>query len=135
MARSKPTEPKADKTAEALTEAPETEPDPESISLLIGDPFALTGSGGDQNAVFLPRDDQQGVPGCFASVLCGCGQPFKINLLEDAPTRCASCEQRYTTVLVVAAVDDPWIVHYMNRYLLESNGIELPPLEDEPDEE
>lgn len=126
--------------AEANPEPQEGDGIPE---MYIGDPFALAGTGiddedgnadedGDRNGDLLDEDPALGVPGCFASVKCGCGQLFKMDLLDDQPKACPVCDARYTHLLVLAAESDPEVVGHIWSELLERNGL-MPPRPTEDD--
>jgi hypothetical protein len=96
------------------------EPEPEQFSLAMGNPAAfVSGSYGDDDrpSMLLTREsaeDRQrnpgtSVQGCIATVGCGCGQPFVMDLLTDNIKSCPGCGQSYTSLLVVAAADDDQI--------------------------
>lgn len=110
--------------------------DPEMPTLYIGEPFALAGVDADedggkgQDGEFLEENEASGVPGCFASVLCGCGQPFKIDLLTQDVKACPGCDSRFTHLLVLGGEGDGRIVGHTWHHILVTNGLMVA----EPDE-
>ena len=99
----------------------------QGADLFMGEPFAMAGVDGEEgNVQFLDANPASQVPGCFASVLCSCGQPFKLNLLpaEDAGLQCCpGCETEYTSVLVVGAMDDGQIWTHTMMHVFQVNGM------------
>ena len=104
--------------------------------VVIGEPFAFAGANGEKNPVLLPKDDAVGVPGCHASILCACGEPFLLDLLTEKPASiCPHCDATYTHVLVVAARDDGRVWNYTYLEVLKNNGLVADDPEDEdPDD-
>jgi hypothetical protein len=68
----------------------------------IGEPFAVS-NGCDllQVTPGVPGVSP-GIPGCFASVRCDCGQAFKVDLLSSGVKPCSGCGTPYSHVLLVA---------------------------------
>lgn len=97
--------------------------------LFMGEPFALAGvdadesDDGGQDGQLLEENPASGVPGCFASVLCGCGQPFKIDLLTKDVKACPGCDSRFSHMLVICAESDTRIVGHTWHHLLKVNGL------------
>ena len=90
--------------------------------IMIGEPFALAGTASDGNNCELLAPSTN-IPGCFASLLCECGQPFRVDLLDGDFKACPKCDQRYTHILVVAADDDAEILRHMMRQVFVANGL------------
>lgn len=107
--------PEAETVAEVETEEenPEFEfPD----ELYLGDPWAVA-----DNCQLLYPDAEGGVPGTFASVLCACGQRFKIDLINDSLKYCPNCETAYTHALIIGREENPLLGLEMLRRLLVEN--------------
>jgi len=98
--------------------------DPENVATPLGAPFAIA-----HDADLLDRDDAQGVPGCYASIQCSCGELFRANLLDGRIKRCPACKSAYTHVLLWAKCDDTEIADAFLDCVLgdedDRNGAEL----------
>ena len=109
-------------------------------TLFIGEPFALAGVDADEGEAegkdgqFLEENPASGVPGCFASVLCGCGQPFKIDLLTADVKACPECDARYTHMLILGSETDGRIVGHTWHHILVTNGL-MPANPDDDDDD
>jgi hypothetical protein len=121
----------------------------EPFAIHLGQPAAFI-SGPEEDdespaAVLLRRDSAEqraqnpgtSVQGCIATVGCGCGQPFVMDLVTDNLKTCPGCGARFTSLLVVAHINDDQILGDVLEHLrLVNEG--LPPdggdLEPEPPE-
>jgi hypothetical protein len=99
--------------------------------VMVGPPFAIASDCG-----LVPRDDTKKVPGCCACLSCdGCGQLFRIDLLSSKGMHaCPKCRAEYTSVLIVAASDDPTILQHALDTVLASNGLRAQNPDDDDDE-
>lgn len=104
--------------------------------LPIGPAFALNSEG----TQFLPRDNPETrakVPGAsqgsIATIVCTCGSPFVLSLITDKPKHCPHCNQEFTSILVVAPVDDHEIAMDMLGHLQMQNEPETPSAEGIPE--
>ncbi len=119
-------------------ENPEDDGAVEAGAIFIGEPFAMAGLDGENgNVQFLDANPASKVPGCFASVLCSCGQPFKLNLLpaDGVSEFCPGCDTEYTSALVVGAVDDPHIWNATMMHVFQVNGMAPEPSPEDEDED
>ncbi len=104
--------------------------------LLMGEPFAMAGNTEHgHNAELLDKDEEQGVPGSFASMACDCGAKFRVNLLKGNIKTCPGCKTMYSHMLVVAAVGDNEVLGHVMEHILEQNGLHIANPEDDDDDE
>ncbi len=82
----------------------------------LGVPFAFTG----EEVELL--EAESGIPGCFASVQCKCGECFKIDLLKDNLKPCPTCGTKFTHVLIVGVETDVQLAQDFVNEVLEANG-------------
>src|SRR5579885_3692722 len=108
----------------AKTEIPKAEPvtpEPElplDLQLTLGNPMAF------QSGCAL-LEEEEGVPGAFASIECGkCETAFQIDLLDENPKACPECKREYTHCLMVSPVDDRKVVSMALTDILAENQIE-----------
>ena len=101
---------------EAETESPDDDIDKEP--LLLKAPFAIVNS-----ATLMPRGDKS--PGSYAVIRCSCGQPFKLDLLDNAYKVCPNpnCNVSYSHALLIAPEDDEDIVDDTILHLYMENGM------------
>lgn len=92
--------------------------------MVIGDPFAIA-----YGAELVDRSELE--PGCSMVVRCtgpderGCGQAFRVNLLDAGFKTCPKCGQSFTHLLLFAPVDDDEILRDAMVEVLASNGYAL----------
>ncbi len=133
-----PTEPETNPELVEPDDDSEDEGEPEGPLMYMGEPFAMAGTDGPtHNAQFLEENSASDVPGCFACLLCSCGQSFKMNLLpdDDAVQFCPNCKTDYTSVLVVGASDDGHVWPATMMYVFHVNGMGPNPDDDNEDDD
>jgi hypothetical protein len=103
---------------------------PQMPPLVIGDPFAIA-----YGAELVDRSELE--PGTTTVIKCmgpeesGCGQAFRVNLLDAGFKTCPKCGQSFTHLLLFAPVDDDEIIRDAMVEVLASNGYALDNGEDE----
>lgn len=98
---------------------------PDEYELVIGEPFALS-----LDCELLHEQKAIGVPGCYASLACKCGQQFRIDLLTDTIKVCPGCGTKFTHILTVNPVDDNSMPIHILKEIWAASGLEVPESDD-----
>lgn len=87
---------------------------------LIGEPCAFA-----VECELQARDAKVPGSGCTAIIRCTCGQAFRIDLAGEGPHGCPKCERVYTSLVVIAPMDDDGVLQDVIEHLAEVNGVSM----------